>query len=76
MYNQLLTQHSQRLEGMMSKLFCMHNHRKIGRKIHLQKYICADCGKVFYIQYTEQEEPISNKEAMKLLKELEGSRDE
>ncbi|WP_406834410.1 hypothetical protein ABLU29_09730 [Lactococcus lactis] len=60
----------------MSKLFCGHNRKYMGGKIHLQKYTCADCGKIFYVRYTEQEEPISNKEAMKLLKGLEGSGDE
>ena len=48
----------------------------MGGKIHLQKYTCADCGKVFYVKYEEVEKPISNKEAMKLLKHLEGSGDE
>ena len=60
----------------MSKLFCMHNRRQMGGKIHLQKFICADCGKVSYVKYEEVEKPISNKEAMKLLNELEGSGDE
>ncbi|WP_260309982.1 hypothetical protein [Lactococcus lactis] len=50
----------------------MHNRRYMGGKIHLQKYTCADCGKVSYVKYEEVEKPISNKEAMKLLKELEG----
>lgn len=60
----------------MSKVFCMHNHKSMGDKIHLQKYTCADCGKVSYVKYEEVEKPISNKEAIKLLKELEGSDDE
>jgi len=60
----------------MSKLFCSHYRKYMGGKIHLQKYTCADCEKVFYVKYEEVEKPISNKEAMKILKELEGSGDE
>ncbi|MGF2005782.1 hypothetical protein [Lactococcus lactis] len=60
----------------MSKLFCSHYHKYMDGKIHLQKYTCADCGKVSYVKYEEVEKPISNKEAMKLLKYLEGSDDE
>ncbi|MBU3886632.1 hypothetical protein [Lactococcus lactis] len=54
----------------------MHTHKYMDGKIHLQKYTCADCGKVSYVKYEEVEKPISNKEAMKLLKELEGDENE
>lgn len=52
---------------------CSRYRKYIGGKIHLQKYTCTVCGKVSYAKYEGVGKTISNKEAMKLLKELEGA---